>query len=237
MNIFIIFIYFLLFQNLSLIFSYLTPFQQQKIQLILKNPDTPEKIKIHIKKIIFVNYLPWIKKECNNFCYDNKELMTYVYYNSINKKALTNYKKEELLLDAYIGFSKALNNFNGNFSTIRIYSKNFIKHEIYKGITKSTKQMKYKSLLENSSNNYLYNQKMQLKMNEDFQNEIKSLNDIIIKSNILTNKEIELLHYRYDLSTMKKLRTIRNVSNLMKISEETYRKKYKKIIFKIKDFL
>ena len=234
MNISLLLISLLFLEKIAVIFSYLTPLQKYKIEKIFKNPDTSEKTKLYIKKIIFINYLPWVNKQSNIFYDNNRALLGYVYYNSIQKKSFTFYKREELLFNAYLGFSKALNNFNGNLSTITQYSKHYIKNEIYKGIKISTKHQAYINLLKNESNNYLYNTKIKSEIKEDYQYKIKIIKDIIENSDIISDKERKIIYYRYDLNTMKRIRTIKNVSILMGFSTVTYRKYHKELMSKIK---
>jgi len=217
------FAYFLIF-FLARCFGYLNTFQQIQIQRIIQNPDSSNEIKLKVKKIVFHHYLPLVRKECQNFCKNNLDLMTYLKYNSINNR-----DKTGLYEYAYLGFSKALKKFNGNCSTLTRYAEPFIKHEIYKGITIETKESKYREHLQNvliptsdKSVRYLYkNTKKSGEINNNFI--IHEINDIV---ETLTPIEKRIFYYRYDPITLKKIRTVKEVCVIMGFSEETYRKHF-----------
>lgn len=165
--------------------------------------------------------MPWIKKECQRFCSNNVDLLKYVYYNSIHKTIRYAYNKEDLYEDACIGFSKALQNFNGNCSTLTKYAAPYIKHEIYKGITIATMQSKIIEKQKNTSINTYKKPATERDM------EIQEIKEIIKG---LTPMQQKIMYYRYDPETLKQVRTINQVLEMIGISHETYRKNYKKII-------
>lgn len=232
---------FLLFLTLITISTaYLTPSQKIQIQRIIQNTETPEPIKTRVKQIIFKHYLPWVKYVSNQFCKNNPQLLSYVYYNSINKNIKRNiYKNDELYYDACVGFSKALKKFNGNCSTITNYATPYIKHEIYKGITQSTKQSRYREYIEKALKNlktkqqkmhYYYYEITEVKKETTHSN-IHEIQEII---KTLPPNQQQIMSLRYDVTTMKKIRTINQVCKLMGFSNETYRKQYNKIKTQIK---
>jgi RNA polymerase sigma factor (sigma-70 family) len=209
-------------------FGYLTLTQQIQVQRILQNPDSPIEIKLKVKQVVFYHYLPWIKKECQDFCKNNMDLITYLKYNSIKGR-----DKTGLYEYAYLGFSKALHNFNGNCSTITRYAEPFIKHEIYKGITMETKESKYREHLQNvlipkcdKSVRYLYKNKIQTTTNNN-KFIIREINDIV---KTMGQKERSIFYYRYDSITLKKIRPVKEICKIMGFSEETYRKHFNLIL-------
>jgi len=221
------FLFFLFFFFVHIATSYLTPPQTTSIQRLLKNPHLTEQMKQDLKRTIFANYIHWINKECSHFCESNPALLSYVHFNSAHKKTRMSYVNEELRQDMYVGFVKALHKFNGNLSTITHYSRHYMKGEIYKGITVATRQRRYKEFVEKNRDS------LDNKLQKHKQEKIAEINKIINDPIILSLDERRLINYRYDLQTMKKLRSIRQVCEIFGFSEETYRKRYNTILSKI----
>jgi RNA polymerase sigma factor (sigma-70 family) len=212
--------------------AYLTPVQQRLIQNIIQDPRVPESAKSEVRNQVFQHYLPWIRKQCNAFVETNPKLMTFVHYNSAHKKSFYCYKNEELFQDMCRGFNKALQRFNGDCSTLTHYVMPYMKREIYSGITVSTKQRRYKQLIEErfpGKNIRGFLSSKYQTIDEGFCEIYAIVHDPLI----LTPIEREIMYYRYNLETLKKIRTIREVCEIMGFSEETYRKYHKKIVEKI----
>lgn len=209
--------------------AYFTTHQQNIIHKLFLNPKTPTDIKHKLKRVVFYNYLPWIKKQYSTFAHKNKNLIKYTYYNSITTKSINNY---ELLQFAFLGFAKAMQNFNGNCSNIPKYVHPFIKHELYKGITISTYNSRIKNICIN-------NYKKEEIVNYEDQNKLEQIQQI---ANILNGPKItflqkQLFYCRYEGKSLKKIRTIRSICNIMGYSEETYRKNMNEITTIIKQEL
>jgi DNA-directed RNA polymerase specialized sigma subunit len=212
--------------------AYLTPVQQRLIQNIIQDPRVPESAKNEVRNRVFLNYLPWIRKECNSFVETNPNLMTFIHHNSAHRKSFYCYRNEELFQDMCRGFSKALVRFNGNCSTLTHYSMPYMKREIYAGITISTKQWRYKYTIENTLN--VDSQRGLVRPESSPLKEgFREIYAIVHDPRILTPTERQLMYYRYNLETLQKIRTIPNVCEIMGFSEETYRKYHKKIVAKI----
>jgi len=205
----------------------LTPLQKIYIQTIIQNPNTSEFTKQQAKRIVFRYYQPWIKKQYEIFCENNRDLLTFVRYNSLHKPLAWSYQTDDLYQDINIGFAKSLVKFNGNCSTLTNYAKPFIMHEIYKGITISTKQMKHLDLdldLRRCSSDLSHEKHIKIS------NNLNAIGDIL---SLLSLEERELICARYDLITMKKIRTIDEICEILGFSHETYRKRYNLIVSKI----
>jgi len=214
------------FVLMNLTSGYLTISQQKMVRNIIENSQTPQPIREKVKQLVFSHYLPWIKKECDIFREKNPALITFVYYNSIHKRTFKSYAHDELYQDMCIGFYKALNRFNGDCSTLTRYALPYMKREIYKGISVSTMQHRYKFLLENKKQG---NQKKSLSTED----RLRQIYTIVNDPFIMTQIERDLMYYRYNLETLKKIRTISQVCEIMGFSEETYRKYHSKIVEKI----
>lgn len=228
------------FFTINFISCYLTHFQKITIQKILSNTETPIIVKQKVKRIVFFHYLPWLKKEHRNFCHNNGSLMAFLDFNSIHKKTFSYDKKEELYQYMLIGFLKALKNFNGNFNTLTRYVDPFLKNEIYKGIKISTKQNKYREFMESNVDDYKRKKELQILKDSIFlQNDIKMqhIHKILYNPVIITDEERKLMFHRYHLINLKKKATIKQVCDIMHFSEETYRKRHNKIIYKIANSL
>jgi len=215
-----------LFAITNVVSGYLTPTQQQMVKNIIGNHRTPKPIREKVKHVVFLHYLPWIRKECDAFLEKNPALITFTYYNSIHKRTFRAYAQDELYQDMCHGFYKVLNRFNGDCSPLTHYATPYMKQEIYKGITVSTKQRRYKYLLENGKEEKRITPPS---IDEGFREIYAIVHDPLI----LTPIEREMMYYRYNLETLKKIRTIREVCEIMGFSEETYRKYHKKIVEKI----
>ena len=201
--------------------AYFTTQQQQIIHRLFSNPKTPPDIKDKLKRVVFYNYLPWIKTQYSTFAYKNQNLLKYTHYNSITTKKINN---DELLQFAFIGFAKAMQKFNGNCSTITNYAHPFIIHELYRGVTISTYNNRIKKICMN-------NYKKEAIINYEHQWKLEQIQKIItiINSPNITLSQKQLFYCRYERNTLKKIRTINNVSIIMGFSEETYRKNMNEI--------
>lgn len=202
--------------------AYFTMQQQHIIHKLFLNPKTPPSIKHKLKRVVFYNYLPWIKKQYSTFAHKNKNLLKYTYYNGITTKTNNN---DELLQFAFIGFAKAMQRFNGNCSTITNYAHPFIIHELYRGVTISTYNSRITSICIN-------NYKKEATLNDENKNRLEQIQKIIniINSPYITLSQKQLFYCRYERYTLKKIRTVRNVSFIMGFSEETYRKNMNEIL-------
>jgi len=218
--------------------SFLTLYKWNIIKNIINSDKTTDIMKNNAKKIIFIEYYNWTKKQTFIFIKDNPKLLRKIKFHELNMYALS-------------GLSKAIKNYNytykGKFSN---YALLYIKNDLYKGIT----DLKPMRLLPHHyrvnkkwklNNTYLYKKSMNQfqflgfdewildKFIEDREN-IES-NQLII--NIKNNKINEInnivftlkpflkriFFYRYDENMNKKFK-IDKIAELMCVSDETIRK-------------
>ena len=108
---------------------------------------------------------------------------------------------------------------------------------------KKKKQEKKKQTADKSNINVIvYKRKKELQILKDsifLQNDIKMqhIHKILYNPVIITDEERKLMFHRYHLINLKKKATIKQVCDIMHFSEETYRKRHNKIIYKIANSL
>jgi len=229
-------IFFILFIPFTI--SFLTLYKWSIIKNIINHNESSYYIKNNAKKIIFMEYYNWTKKQTFIFMKDNPKLVKKIKFNELNMYALS-------------GLSKAINNYNYTYkSKFSNYASLYIKNDLYKGIT-DLKPMRllphYYRVNKNwkANNTYLYKKSMNQfqflgfdewildKFIED--NENIDSNQLII--NIKNSKINEInnivstlkpflkriFFYRYDENMNKKFK-IDRIAELMCVSDETIRK-------------
>jgi RNA polymerase sigma factor (sigma-70 family) len=208
------------------------------IKDIITHNESTDYMKNNAKKIIFIEYYNWTKKQTFIFIKDNPKLVKKIKFHELNMYALS-------------GLLKAIHNYNYTYtSKFSNYALLYIKNDLYKGIT-DLKPMRLlphhyrvnKNWKEN--NTYLYKKSMKKiqflgfdewildKFVEDHEN-IDS-NQIIININNNKINEINnivstlkpflkrIFFYRYDENMNKRFK-IDRIAELMCVSDETIRK-------------
>jgi RNA polymerase sigma factor (sigma-70 family) len=229
--------------------AYLTPLQKKLIKNIIQNKDTPLEIKSKTKEIIALNYIPWALSQYNIFVNKNR---SYLYKSHIPLNDLRQY--------AILGMIKALDRYNASvdFTT---YANKYVLGSLQQGVTEliplkpisHSLRMNRKdvpSITFAHENTWMFDKLYKSKDNDNDNDadkilktedkyicrkyEIERINNIVRKQ---PQFEQRMFYYRYAEDTLKEIRTIGAVSNLMSCSDETYRKKMNKIMKKINEEL
>jgi RNA polymerase sigma factor (sigma-70 family) len=225
--------------------AYLTPLQKKLIKNIIQNKDISIEVKNKTKEIIAVNYTPWALSQYKIFVNKNR---SYLYKKHIPLNDLRQY--------AIIGMIKALEKYNGSVD-FTVYAEKYILGTLHQGVTdliplrpiSHSLRMNGKdvpSITFAHENTWMFDKLYKAKDNDNESDKILKVEDKYIsrKSEIerinnivkqLTPYEQNLFYYRYSKDTLKEIRTVATVSELMCCSTETYRKKMNKIIEKIRD--
>lgn len=218
--------------------SFLTLYKWSIIKNIINSNITTDIMKNNAKKVIFIEYYNWTKKQTFIFIKDNPKLLRQIKFNELNMYALS-------------GLSKAIKNYNYSYkSKFSNYASLYIKNDLYKGIT----DLKPMRLLPHhyrvnknwkSNNTYLYKKSMNQiqflgfdewvldKFIEDRENidsdqliiniknsKINEINNIV---STLKPSLKRIFFYRYDENMNKKFK-IDRIAELMCVSDETIRK-------------
>ena len=232
---FFLFLQLLLFNSL-----HLTTHQLKLINNLIKNKNLEKEQRLKINNLLYLSYEKWAIKKANDF----KELHYYKCKNiNIN----------ELVLSSKIGLFKAIKNYNGN-SDFTYFSQLYVKNELFKVLTtyyahsavpkdirkKSKKNLTEKELIIYYKNintyliNYSDNNKIDRLRNYDYKkNMLETVLDkhekyekykiIWDKINNLDSFKIKIFSLKYDFE-FNKLRSNKNISNLLCCSEEHIRK-------------
>ena len=208
------------------------------IKIIINSNKTNDIMKNNAKKIIFMEYYNWTKKQTFIFIKDNPKLVKKIKFHELNMYALS-------------GLSKAIHNYNYTYtSKFSNYALLYIKNDLYKGIT----DLKPMRLLPRHyrvnknwklNNTYLYKKSMKKiqflgfdewildKFTEDNANIDSNELSINIKNskineinNIVSTLKPSLkriFYYRYDENMNKRFK-IDKIAILMCVSDETIRK-------------
>jgi RNA polymerase sigma factor (sigma-70 family) len=221
---------------------FLSNAQNKMISNILKHPDTDEITKIKTKIILAKHYLPWVIKKCKTYKKDKRNIL----------KRIT--CQDDLLLYAYAGYLHAINNYNGKTAFVK-YAENYVVGSLHRGINNliPLKPISYTQYRKERSKNPFYKirppkmvayedywvfdklyEKQINKLNYDNEN-IKKLINVRTTINELSNEYQRLFYYRYDINTLKKYKSIKEICDLMSFSHETYYKKMRIILQKIKE--
>ena len=218
--------------------SFLTLYKWNIIKDIINSNKSSNSIKNNAKKIIFMEYYNWTKKQTFIFIKDNPKLVKKIKFHELNMYALS-------------GLSKAIEKYNFNYtSKFSNYALLYIKSDLYKGITdlKPMKLLPHNYRINKNwkaNNTNLYRRSMKKiqflgfdewildKFVEDREN-IDS-NQLIINTknnkineinNIISTLKPDLkriFYYRYDENMNKKFK-INKIAELMCVSDETIRK-------------
>lgn len=216
--------------------SYLNPQQMVYIKNIIINPNTPPDILCKTRKILIKHYYKWALKVLKNFKNNNKSLFKHVMMCDMEQCAVR-------------GLVKSVYSYNGK-GRLDKYAEKYVLDSILEGINvmnpvlyiskynwSKNKNKIPKTTLVSFDNYWLFDSE-NLKKNKnendkliiyEIENKKVERNELIKK----IKKMIEEIHpqykimfyYRYDKNTLEPIRTVNDVSKLMSISDETYRKK------------
>lgn len=223
--------------------SYLTHPQKILIQRIIQNPATPDEIKNKTKGIIAMNYIPWAFSQYNRFVVKNRSFLhkKHVPLNDLRQYAI-------------LGIIKALNRYNGSVD-FTVYAEKYVLGSLQRGVTEliplkpishalRMNRKKVPSITFAHENTWmfdkLYKQKDKnsdkITWTEDkyisHKEEIERINNIVKQQ---SPYEQRLFYYRYSEDTLKEIRTIGTVCELISCSDETYRKKMNELMRKIRE--
>ena len=234
----IIFMYYAMLSNAFLSYS-----QKRMITNIIQNEDVPIEIKNKTKEIIAINYIPWALSQYKIFVNKNR---SYLYKKHIPLNDLRQY--------AIIGMIKAVEKYNGSVD-FTVYAEKYVLGTLHQGVTDLLPLRPISHSLRMNGKNVptitfahentwmfdklyksnKYDDTNIILKNEDKyisrKNEIERINNIVKQ---LTPYENKLFYYRYSKDTLREIRTVVAVAELMCCSTETYRKKMNKIIEKIR---
>ena len=218
--------------------SFLTIQKWNVIKNIINSNKTTDIMKNNAKKIIFIEYYNWTKKQTFIFIKDNPKLLKKIKFHELNMYALS-------------GLSKAINNYNYTYiSKFSNYALLYIKNDLYKGITdlKPMRLLPHHYRVNRNwklNNTYLYKKSMNKiqflgfdewildKFVEDRENidsnqlminiknsQINEINNIVSTLKPFLKR---IFFYRYDENMNKKFK-ISRIEILMCVSDETIRK-------------
>lgn len=223
--------------------GFLTPAQKLYVQKIIQNPGASQEIKNRTKEVIALNYIPWAFSEYNKFVKKNR---SYLYKKHIPLNDLRQY--------AILGMIKALQRYNGSVD-FPVYAEKYVFGTLHQGVTdliplrpishsmRMNKQIAPPIMFAHE-HTWLFD-KLRKPKETDFQKILRTEDKYICKKEEIEkiNKIVKqetpykqrMFYYRYCEDTLKEIRTIGTVANLMSCSTETYRKKMKEIMEKIRE--
>jgi hypothetical protein len=191
------------------------------IRNIITNPNTPPNIRIQIQQIIAEKYYFWTLKQVRLFKETSKKYKKY-------ENPIMNY---ELNQYALTGLMKSIMKYNGS-GYFHKYAEKYVHGELCLAIRDRIPMQPLKHW-ELFSNNPKINSVTMVSFDEEWKfdtNWGKSMNDDVLLADKI--KEIlyevslidrRMFYYRYDMDSLKPIRTIKKVCILMCFSEETYR--------------
>ena len=218
--------------------GYLNSIQIGYIKNILSNPTTPTDIRRKTQQILFMEYMPWLKKQVRLFKQSNEKSLKFILEYDLQQYAI-------------IGFLDAIQNFDGNSSLTNFATKHVegkmrlgllelmplkpLNH--YQKYIKKRKYMmpsmlsydkywlfdKCKSVIEDEKNIVLYGSQ-------------NSNDTLVIKEREMTthikmaimempDQYKSLFFARYDFGNLKKIRSVYKICKMFRYSDETYRKR------------
>jgi RNA polymerase sigma factor (sigma-70 family) len=230
--------------SLSILSNAFLSFSQKRlIQKIVQNPETPIEIMNKTKGIIAISYIPWALSQYNKFVLRNR---SYLQKHHIPLNDLRQY--------AILGMIKSLNRYNGSVD-FPIYAEKYVFGTLHQGVTDliplrpishtlRMNRQKVPTITFAHENSWMFDKFH--KPNENDSDKIVRLEDKYISrkneidriNNIVKEHspyEQRMFYYRYSEDTLKEIRKIGVVSELMCCSTETYRKKMNKIMSKIRE--
>lgn len=223
--------------------AFLTCSQKVMIKNIIQDKEVSQEIKTKTKEIIAINYIPWALSQYNIFVYKNR---SYLYKTHVPLNDLRQY--------AILGMIKALERYNASVD-FTFYANKYVLGSLHQGVTdliplrplshtlRMNKQ-KVPIITFTHENTWLFDKLYKSKQREtdkilrcenkyiSHKNEIERINNIVKQQ---PPDDQRLFYYRYSEETLKEIRTIGVVSELMSCSDETYRKKMNKLIKKISE--
>ena len=211
-------------------FAYLYPQQIIMIQNILKDPNSSPEIILKTRECLAYHYIPLALSEFNDFTKRNNK-----YIRNVNKHDLRQY--------AILGLCDAAKSYDGSTS-FYYFSKKHIIGSLHKGLTlleplkpQTTKQrlngVKKPTIVWGNLNEewvYSLNNDHEKYNNELYLEKIENVKKIVDEMEPFQKR---LFYYRYCSETLREIRSVNRVSELMSISDETFWKKMKVIMEKI----
>ena len=236
---FSLFIIIILFFQLIVVDSYLSPVQISYINKILTHPNTPVEIRSKTKEILFTEYYSWLKKQV-------REFIETKYY---SRNPVTT---DELYQYATLGLLKAIEKFDGK-GPLTQYAEKYVVGEMHTGlleliplkpINKYNKYIKKGKVLTPTilppENYWIFDK---FRAYTDRNKERVSINGYLrddafcfckesetvykIKSVVLelSEEQQKIFFTRYDFETLGTKHTIDELCEILKISHETYRRR------------
>jgi len=219
--------------------TYLTQIQKDRINYIIQHPNTPIEVRKKINNILFTYYKKWAITQAFQF-------------KQLHKHKCRNIALNECALFALAGLYKSILKFDGKHA-FTVYAYLHIKGELYKGMTEQQpinilpkSYLRKKHLLEESKK--IHNVYMKpiyvgfddYKLDKNVQSSNKNVllesietKERIIKTwekiNRLPSFQRRIFHYKYS-HDFDKVRTNKDVAELMECSEEWIRKNIVKSI-------
>jgi len=200
--------------------------QLNLIKTILQNKQTPEYMAFESRKILAKHYIPFAFKEFRNFTVRNKKYIENVSLHDLRQYAL-------------LGLCRASTTYDGRTSFAN-YSKKFILGFLHQGVTvleplsPRTKEERLSGkklpVIIWETNVVDWHPDLRKSSTNIYSNEIEYIKNVINKQ---TPFEKQMFYYRYSSETLKKIRKISEVSQLLSISDETFRKKMNTLLKKI----
>jgi DNA-directed RNA polymerase specialized sigma subunit len=217
--------------------GYLNAIQIGYIKNILSNPTTPTDIRRKTQQILFMEYMPWLKKQVRLFKQSNVKSLKFILEYDLQQYAI-------------IGFLDAIKNFDGNSSLIN-YAAKHVEGKLRLGILelmplkplnhyqKYIKRRKYMMPSMLSYDKYWLFDKCKRAI-EDEKNIViygsQNNNTLVVKENeIITHIKMAVMEMpeqykslffaRYDMGNLRKIRSVYKICKMFRYSDETYRKR------------
>jgi len=229
----------ILFFQLFVVDSYLSPVQLSYIHKILSHPNTPLDIRNKTKEILFTEYYAWLKKQVRQFSESN-----YYSRNPVTTDELYQYATKGLL--------KAIEKFDGKGHLVQ-YAEKYVIGEMHTGLleliplrpmNKYQKYIKKEKVLNPTilppENYWIFDK---FRAYTDRNKEMVSINGYLrddafcfckegemvykIKSVVLelSKEQQKIFFSRYHFETLEICHSINEICDLLQISHETYRRR------------
>lgn len=192
-------IYFGIFLLGSQSHSFLNNIHLTYVRNILTNSKTPMEIRKRTQKILCEQYLPWLNKQVRVFYNKNVILLTSVMECELHQYALN-------------GFLEAIYRFDGNISLVK-YAEKYVHSAMIAGVAKHTIILKPA------------HDKGKIIDSQFFLKETSRLYPIKNIVLMMPTKYQRVFFARYDSETLRTIKSVYRICRVLKMSDETYRKK------------
>lgn len=214
--------------------AYLSGHQMSTVKYILQHPQSSDELVFKTRECLAYHYIPWALKEFREFTYRNKK-----YVKNVSERDLRQY--------AILGLCNAAKSYDGSSSFFG-FSRKHILGSLHQGLTlieplkpQTTKQrlqgqVKPTIVWGNTNEEWIYSLENHVKREKSalYKEKTELIKQIVDN---LQPFEKRTFYYRYCEDSLREIRSVNNVCNLMVISSETYRKTMNRIFDVIRELL